>query len=124
MSHSPSTDQSVGQTHRPVKLRVVRAVHDPHAAAPDLLLDPVRPDRLRKPRHRHAMSISDWCGMPAVNDIIGPYRLEREIGRGGMGIAFLSHDTRLDRPVAIEALPDDLARATLIQERPGSRLAA
>ena len=47
--------------------------------------------------------------MPAVNYTIGPYRLEREIGCGGVGVVFHSHDTRLDRPVAIKALPDDLA---------------
>jgi len=40
---------------------------------------------------------------------IGPYRIEREIARGGMGIVYLARDTRLDRWVAIKALPDDVA---------------
>ncbi|MGH7681822.1 MAG: protein kinase domain-containing protein [Candidatus Eiseniibacteriota bacterium] len=40
---------------------------------------------------------------------IGPYRVDREIGRGGMGVVFLGHDTRLDRAVAIKALPPDVA---------------
>ncbi len=40
---------------------------------------------------------------------IGPYRIDREIGRGGMGVVFLGHDTRLDRPVAIKALPPEVA---------------
>ena len=31
----------------------------------------------------------------------GQYDLEREVGRGGMGIVFLARDIRLDRPVAI-----------------------
>ncbi len=39
---------------------------------------------------------------------IGPYRIDREIGRGGMGVIFLAHDTRLDRAVAIKALPEDV----------------
>jgi len=39
---------------------------------------------------------------------LGPYRIERELGRGGMGIVFLARDTRLDRAVAIKALPDHL----------------
>ncbi len=40
---------------------------------------------------------------------IGPYRIDREIGRGGMGVVFLGRDTRLDRAVAIKSLPLDVA---------------
>ena len=40
---------------------------------------------------------------------IGPYRVDRELGRGGMGVVFLGHDTRLDRAVAIKSLPPDVA---------------
>ena len=47
--------------------------------------------------------------MPAPGTTIGPYRIDREIGRGGMGVIFLAQDTRLGRPAAIKALPEDVA---------------
>ena len=41
---------------------------------------------------------------------LGPqYRLERELGRGGMGVVFLATDTTLDRRVAIKVVHPELA---------------
>lgn len=47
----------------------------------------------------------------------GQYALEREIGRGGMGIVYLARDLKLARPVAIKTLPYHLASDPAIRER-------
>jgi len=47
----------------------------------------------------------------------GRYSLDRELGRGGMGIVYLAREVRLDRPVAIKVLPPTVAVDTLTRER-------
>jgi serine/threonine protein kinase/Tol biopolymer transport system component len=41
-----------------------------------------------------------------IGQSLSIYKIERHIGRGGMGEVYLARDTRLDRPVAIKLLPD------------------
>jgi eukaryotic-like serine/threonine-protein kinase len=48
--------------------------------------------------------------------LAGEYSLDREIGRGGMGIVYLAREVRLARPVAIKVLPPALAARAELRE--------
>jgi tRNA A-37 threonylcarbamoyl transferase component Bud32 len=49
--------------------------------------------------------------------ILGPYKILRPIGKGGMGIVFLAEHTNLQRKVAVKVLAADKAKDKLTLER-------
>ncbi len=48
---------------------------------------------------------------------IGQFRIESELGRGGMGVVYLAHDTKLNRQVAIKNLPPEMIANPDIRSR-------
>ena len=56
--------------------------------------------------------------LEALDDAIGfQYRIERLLGRGGMGAVYLAHELALDRDVAIKVLPPEHASTPQLRER-------
>src|SRR5881296_4555479 len=47
----------------------------------------------------------------------GKYKIERLLGKGGMGAVFLAHDLTLEREVAIKVLPPDISMDEHIVKR-------
>src|SRR5450631_3133845 len=56
-------------------------------------------------------SIDQDRGALAPATMIGVYRIEAALGEGGMGTVYRALDTKLNRPVAIKVLSNELADA-------------
>ncbi|HEV2844903.1 MAG TPA: serine/threonine-protein kinase, partial [Thermoanaerobaculia bacterium] len=74
--------------------------------APDLLEEDAGPEAPEE------IAAADLAGR-----LVGPYRLLREIGSGGMGTVYEAEDTRLRRRVAVKLLPPEYSRDGRAKER-------
>ena len=98
--------------------------------------NPVDPLRTAAARDPHASASSDrdetapasapggasvsWFGPPAVAGevgVLGPYRVLKELGRGGMGAVYLALDPRLDRKLALKVMLPEFAADAGAKER-------
>ncbi len=52
-----------------------------------------------------------------VGQKLGGFEIREMIGRGGMGVVYLAHDTRLDRSVAIKSMPPELMDSATTRTR-------
>jgi tetratricopeptide (TPR) repeat protein len=104
----------------------------PSPARPPHVSEDLRPTRVAGQGADTAVDLpSRWAGLfeaashPGDLGRLGPYRVQAELGRGGMGVVFRAYDEALQRPVAVKVLRPELddprARERLLRE---ARLAA
>jgi len=105
-------------TYRDVASRLHRLMDAERTAPKAAAATPTQPKAASAPAPA-AASTAPTAGAAAASDHLGRYHLEREIGRGAMGIVYLGRDTAINRMVAIKAIPlaSEFSDAELVEAR-------
>ena len=72
-------------------------------------------DTLAQADQSDFVDISDQYDLLGKN--VGSFKIEKIIGRGGMGVVYLARDTRLKRSVAVKSIPAELQASSTAQAR-------
>jgi len=65
-------------------------------------------DRVRQGDEDPSRTLDAGKPLYEIGSRIGRFRIEQEMGRGGMGVVYLAQDTNLGRPVALKTLPPQI----------------
>jgi len=75
-------------------------------------------NKVKGPGKQESRPTASYSGtVPGPGYQIAHFQIEHELGRGGMGIVYLAHDTKLKRSVAIKSLPPEVMRSSQIRSR-------
>jgi eukaryotic-like serine/threonine-protein kinase len=109
----------VDNTYRDVATRLRRLMDAERAKPKAEPAPPVKGDAPPAPVAAAAGGANATAPPAAETERLGRYELEREIGRGAMGIVYLGRDTAINRMVAIKAIPlaSEFSDSELVEAR-------
>jgi CHASE2 domain-containing sensor protein len=125
VAEEPFNPASPGQATPASRRKVVTAAEEPAESGPPTPYTSLREisraieARREEPTRAEAADLLLGRSKRPARPRLGRYELERELGRGAMGTVFLGRDPRINRVVAIKAIPivDEFAENDLAEAR-------